>query len=634
MRQVLFILLSIFIISCQSNSEESLHRYILSANSPISQVSGFHLIDIGQYSEADKAIALSPESSFGLTVELDPQPETYYHITAKVKSKNYSVNLTAESSWQGWNFSRVPEFQDGSTDWYYLHLLIKSPSSVSKKGMKVYVYNWGADTSYAEELQITEYKNYPFRDTLPDFIFQPITYQILNELSFYAKDITPSNYQHLLKEPVLDTVFNSNSLSRERYIKEVKRRDLTNSFAKIVKETDRLRHPSVSTSPRDIYIDSLSGYTEKVVYTQGDKIIVHLQNSDNIESAQLLAPIQDYQFKKIEDIPIRDKKQLELTSDHLPPGTYNVQLRGSKNIFNVPVIINSRDKSKLVILAPVTTWHAYNHYDGKSLYVNTLDDSCVYEISTQRPLISCLFDSVFTGHDLFIFHNIYQFFYDNYGCNVYPDSYLEQYPELFKEVNTIVFAQHCEYFSPKMFDALREYSQTKNIISLGGNQAYYKIRFKNNFKTIECRKDGTFFSNTLIPAGTWRTQFSNEAQYWGNAYTNAGYATYNSYRAIESTHWMYQDCNVEPNTEFGKKGMDGRGTSGDETDKINERSPKNTVVLAKGTNPENGGGDLLIIENPRNAILSFGSIAAGSGLNYDPIISQMLHNFMKKYYTD
>ena len=90
---------------------------------------------------------------------------------------------------------------------------------------------------------------------------------------------------------------------------------------------------------------------------------------------------------------------------------------------------------------------------------------------------------------------------------------------------------------------------------------------------------------------------------------------------------------MKADVEFGEKGMDGRGTSGDEMDKINEQSPKNTVVLAKGTNPENGGGDLLIIENPKNGILSFGSIAAGSGLNHDPVMSQMLHNFMKKYYT-
>ncbi|MCO5248818.1 MAG: hypothetical protein M9887_07725 [Chitinophagales bacterium] len=638
MRQFLFIVISIFTISCQLNSQKNLQKsYILSVNSPVEEVPGYHLIDKGQYSEIDKAVALSPESSYGFTIELEPQPETYYHITAKVKSKKYSVNLTAESPWQGWNFTRVPNLQDENTGWYHLHLLVKSPPVIHGEKMKVYVFNWGQDTSYADSMQITEYKSYPFSDTLPDFIFQPITYQVLNELAFYTKDVTPSNFQDLLEEPILDTVFSNNFLPRNNYIKEVKRRNVRTPlkiiFDKLIKETDLLQNPSVSREKRAIYIDSLTGYTEKVVYTQGEKIIVHLQNADDIESAQLLLPIQNYQFKKLESIPIHNKQSIELASENLAPGTYSIQLKNKKSTFNVPVIINSSAKSKLVILAPVTTWHAYNHYGGKSFYRNTLDDSCVYEISTRRPLISCTFDSTFIGHDLFIFQNIYQFFLKSYDCNVYPDSYLERYPELFNDVNTIVFAQHCEYFSPKMLDALSKFSQTKNIISLGGNQSYYKVRFKDNFNTIECRKDGTFFTNTLIPAGSWRTQFSNEAQYWGNAFTNAGYATYNSYRVMNPTHWIYQNCHVNTNTEFGIKGIDGRGTSGDEMDKVNDRSPQNTIVLAKGTNPDNGGGDLVIIENPKNAILSFGSIAAGSGLNNDLIMSQILHNFMKRYHT-
>lgn len=633
-----FTVFCLALIGCKEQQVQGQLKYTLTANSQTEQVLGYRLIDAGLYSEEEKAIALSPESSFGFTLEIDPKPEIYYHIKAKVKSEKYSVNLTSESTWQGWHSSRVPEIQNEKSDWYYVHLLVKSPQSVHMKKMKVYAYNWGTDTSYVDSLQVTEYKDFPFTDTLPDFIFQPVTYQILNELAFYAKEVTVSDFQKHFEDPILDNIFNSNYLPKENYLKEVRRRagnaQMKAAFDKIIRETDLLQNPSVNRKSQDIYTDSLTGYTEKVVYTQGEKILLHLQNADGLKSVQLLLPVEDYRFRKIKDISVHSKQSIELMTDDLAPGTYCVQLRDNKNTFNVPIIINSKEKSKLVILAPVVTWHAYNHYDGKSFYVNTLDDSCVYEISTQRPLISCLFDSVFTGHDLFIFQNIYQFFYDNYGCNVYPDSYLEEHPELFDDVTTIVFAQHCEYFSTKMFDALRVFSQTKNIISLGGNQAYYKIRFKDNFKTIECRKDGTFFSNTLIPAGVWRTQFSNEAQYFGNAYTDAGYATYNSYRVIESGHWMYKNCDIASGTEFGQKGMDRRGTSGDEMDKVNERTPKNAVVLAKGTNPDNGGGDLLIIENPGNAILSFGSIAAGSGLNYDPVLTGMLRNFMKKYHTD
>lgn len=627
-----------FFTSCTQQQEKIQPAYTITANAPEEEVSGYKLIAKGLYSEQEKAVALSPESSYGFTLEIEPEPDIYYHIKVKVKSEKYSVNLTSESTWQGWYASRIPEIQKGDADWYYIHLLLKSPQSVNLKKLKVYAYHWGTDTSYVDSLQVTEYKEFPFTDTLPDFIFQPLTYQILNELAFYAKEVTISNFNRHLEEPFLEAVLKSSNVPKENYLKEVKRKSRTNqlkqSIDKLVLETNILQHPSVSRKPQDIYIDSLTGYTEKVIYTQGETIRVALQNSKELKSVQLLVPGEDYQFRKIKDIPVQNRESIELVTDELTPGTYCLQLRDNKRTFNIPIIINSKVKSKLVVLAPVVTWHAYNHYDGKSFYVNTLDDSCVYEISTQRPLISCTFDSAFTGHDLFIFQNIYRFFYDNYGGNVYPDSYLEEYPELFDGVTTVVFAQHCEYFSTKMFDALREFSHTKNIISLGGNQAYYKIQFKDNFKTIECRKDGTFFSHSLIPAGTWRTLFSNEAQYLGNAYTDAGYATYNSYRVTESGHWMYKNCNIAIGKEFGQKGMDRRGTSGDEMDKVNERTPKNAVILAKGTNPDNGGGDLLIIENSGNAILSFGSIAAGSGIHYDPVITMMLRNFMQKYHRD
>lgn len=54
-------------------------------------------------------------------------------------------------------------------------------------------------------------------------------------------------------------------------------------------------------------------------------------------------------------------------------------------------------------------------------------------------------------------------------------------------------------------------------------------------------------------------------------------------------------------------------------DKINNNTPSNTVILAKGTNPNNGGGDIVIIENKDNSILSFGSIASGIGLYKDKV---------------
>ena len=71
-----------------------------------------------------------------------------------------------------------------------------------------------------------------------------------------------------------------------------------------------------------------------------------------------------------------------------------------------------------------------------------------------------------------------------------------------------------EYFSTKCLNFIQIFNN-KNIISLGGNQAYYKIQVSNNFQTIECRKDGTSLDNTLIPWRKLAYTISSEAKYWG-----------------------------------------------------------------------------------------------------------------------
>lgn len=634
MRYLLYALFCYWMVGCKENNPPDF--FLLSANNTISNDANFNVVDIGIIAKDENnalAIELSPKHNFGFTVDATVKPNSYYHIQLKVKSKHYTVNLAAESEWYGWLGTHSPSITSNK-DWYYLQLLIKTPDTIQTGKLKIYAHNWSGDTCYADSLQITQTNYFPFKDSIPDFIFNPLTYAILNELAFYTKGVNESNYKDLIDDRITNVVFKNHFISRKQYKEELNRRikqkGITAVFDAVKADANILKNPSVNTNPRETYETKLTGFTKEIIYTQGDKVTVQLQNTATLKSIQLLLPVDNYQFKKLKSIPIKNKNFIEIETKDLPPSTYCIQLKDATSTFNVPVIINSAQKSKLIVLAPITTWHAYNHYNGKCFYVNTKDDSCVYFLSTQRPLVSCLFDSVLVGHDLFIFQNIYKFFCENYQCNVYPDYYLETHPELFTKSTTIVFAQHCEYFSTKMFESLSHFSTTKNIISLGGNQAYYKIQFSNNFQTIECRKDGTFFNNTLIPAGNWRTQFSSEAAYWGNAYTDEGYTTYSSYKVHRANHWLFQNCSIKNGDEFGIHGIDGRGLSGDEMDKINFNTPENAVVLAKGTNPNNGGADIVIIENKNNAILSFGSIACGSGFNKDKVFTQMVNNFMNK----
>ncbi len=632
----------IFIIACSLISCTQNHlpvkNVLFTVNSKEGQYQNYNLGSLG-FADTSMvhAVQLSDNHTFGFTVEANVEPSTYYYLKIKVKSKEYTVNLAAEPGWSEWIGSKYPTFIDNSKEWYYIHLFIKTPDTITNGKLKIYAYNWAKETCFIDSLQITEFKDFPYEDSLPYFIFNPLTYDILNELAFYRKNANEKNYAGLLDNKMLDIVFQNQGITKDQYKDELKRRIRIYGITAVLNEVKTnailFKNPCVNTKPRETYETKLTGYTDKIVYTQGEIIKVKLQNAAHLKSVQILKPVDSYKFRKITAINVSNNNNvITIATDTLSPGIYCVQLKDETTTFNVPVIINSKSVSKLIVLAPVTTWQAYNYYKGKCFYVNTKDDSCVYHISTQRPLVSCLFDSLLVGHDLFVFNNVYKFFYEKYGCNVYPDYYLEAHPELFKEANTIVFAQHCEYFSTKMFDMLSDFSSTKNIICLGGNQAYYKIQFSNNYQTVECRKDGTFLDNTLIPAGNWRTSYSNEAKYWGNAFTDAGYETYCSYKVKSAGHWIFKNCAVKNEDEFGKSGIDNRGLSGDEMDKMNNNSSPHTILLAKGTNPDNGGGEIVITENKNNGILSFGSIACGSGLYKDKVFTQMIMNFMNKYF--
>lgn len=636
MKYLSLIIICYWMIGCTNNQSST--SFLLSAEKVTSQNANYSIVDIGTVAKNKNnvsAIELSPKHNFGFTIEATVKPSSYYQIQLKVQSKHYSVNLATESQWYGWLGTHTPTIINSNNDWYYLHFLIKTPDTIKAGTLKIYAYTWTKDTSYIDSLKITETNYFPFKDTLPNYIFNPLTYDILNELAFYTKNTNEQNYENLIDESCIQTVYKKHFISEDQYKKEFKRRvkkyGTSVIFNSVKQDANITKASCVKTTNTETFENKLTGYTEKIIYTQGEKAIIKLQNTTTLKSVTLLLPIEQYKFQKVQDISfVKNKDEIVLDTKILQPSTYCIQLKDANTTFNIPIIINSNKRSKLVVLAPITTWHAYNYYAGKSFYINTKDDSCVYHLSTQRPLVSCLFDSILVGHDLFIFQNIYKFFYQNYECNVYPDYYLDAHPELFIDAKTIVFAQHCEYFSTTMFESLSKFSTTKNIVSLGGNQAYYKIQFSNNYQNIECRKDGTFLENTLTPAGNWHTQTSSEAKYWGNAYTDAGYKSYYSYKILNANHWLFQNCNVKNGDEFGKYGIDGRGLSGDEMDKTNDNTPKNAVVLAKGTNPDNGGGDIVIIENKNNAILSFGSIACGSGLNKDVVFTQIVKNFIRK----
>ena len=120
--------------------------------------------------------------------------------------------------------------------------------------------------------------------------------------------------------------------------------------------------------------------------------------------------------------------------------------------------------------------------------------------------------------------------------------------------------------------------------------------------------------------------------------------SYAPYQVKEYKHWIFNNLDVNNQTIFGLKGVNGLPISGSETDKMVSLK-SNMTLLAKGLNctgqnnnyisiedncDNNSGADFIIIENKDYDVLSTGSIESGAGLGKDKIFTGMIKNFIKK----
>src|SRR5262249_1527330 len=93
----------------------------------------------------------------------------------------------------------------------------------------------------------------------------------------------------------------------------------------------------------------------------------------------------------------------------------------------------------------------------------------------------------------------------------------------------------------------------------------------------------------------------SEANLLGVVFTPSGMMTGAPYRGVEAGHWAIEGTGLQDGDVFGEKGLHQRcpgGASGHETDKRSPSSPRNTRLLAKGMNPDDGGAEMVHFDTP------------------------------------
>ena len=127
----------------------------------------------------------------------------------------------------------------------------------------------------------------------------------------------------------------------------------------------------------------------------------------------------------------------------------------------------------------------------------------------------------------------------------------------------------------------------------------------------------------------------SEANLLGVVYDDKGIMTAAPYRVIDASHWIFEGTGLKEGDVFGRKSQHQRipgGASGHETDKISPSSPANTKLLARGMNPDDGGGEIVIHEpSGGGAVFSVGSICWPSSVLVDEDVSKITANVVGRF---
>ena len=109
------------------------------------------------------------------------------------------------------------------------------------------------------------------------------------------------------------------------------------------------------------------------------------------------------------------------------------------------------------------------------------------------------------------------------------------------------------------------------------------------------------------------------------------------YRVENADHWVFGGTALRNGDLFGQESLHERvpgGASGHETDKRSPSSPHQTVLLAKGLNPDNGGAEMVFYEtHSSGAVFSTGSITYPASLLIDEHISRITRNVFDRFLT-
>lgn len=334
------------------------------------------------------------------------------------------------------------------------------------------------------------------------------------------------------------------------------------------------------------------------------------------------------------------------------------------------VVAPDRPRSPVAVLASTNTWNAYNNFGGRSNYINadrlparpavnarqdlrryTEGNQATHHapngeyapLSFDRPDPDCavgpdeevtdpargrLASTLAPG----LWRLLAWLSREGYGHDLYADRQLDDGTLDLDAYRVLILDAHPEYWSRPAYERLKAWVHERGgrLMYLGGNGIDCEVRFTGDdaivFATEGVGPDfESRFHHTVEP----------QSRLLGVTFTGPGEGTAAPYATVAPDHWVFAGTGLTAGAWFGTASLHERipgGASGHETDKRTPQSPAGTVLLAKGTNAEDGGAEMTYYETDSGgAVFSAGSITYVNSLLVDPPLSRITRNVLDRF---
>jgi len=357
----------------------------------------------------------------------------------------------------------------------------------------------------------------------------------------------------------------------------------------------------------------------------------------------------------------------------------------SGNAFSFPwVVAPAQPQAKIAVMASTNTWNAYNNYGGRSNYihpaglpeyplVNARQELDRYHDATpfatwrwnDEQFLPLSFDRPELHNHLFDDPEVTDPVQGRVQCGVAPAEWrllgwLEREGfdyDLYAEAQlhdgtlnldayrVLILSIHPEYWTREMYVAVKRwvFERGGRLMYLAGNGLNCEVTFTadgvmrclSHLESLHGEMGGYNEDRTVQYDSRMHRTLESEAKLLGVVCTETGLMTAAPYRVIDASHWVFTGTGLRNGDLFGEKTLHERvpgGASGHETDKRSTSSPANTVLLAKGTNADNGGAEIICHEPGKGgAVFSVGSITWISALFPDESVARITRNVLMRF---